>query len=101
MKYFAAKVTRYFSFENPKRNDILKDRTEHRLRWPDRAYRPQSYRVVESKPGLARLEYTTKYTSRRGGEVKKGTATNLVTVVREDGEPRVASIQAVPKKKKG
>lgn len=80
MKFFAAKVDKYFETPNADAAMILADRKDHRARWPIRRYRPQTYRVVNLIPGGLRVEYVTKYEHTRGKTTKTGDIKNLLTL---------------------
>lgn len=98
MKYFAPKVTRYFNVSEPTHEKILADRVAHRKRWPVRQYLPQSYRVLEVRPGELKVEYLTKYEHHRGKEIKRDSIRNWVTlqIVRQN-QFQIVEIQAASK----
>ena len=102
LKYYAPKVSPYFSLSNASRDDIFKDKTRFYKKWTTRRNRLVEFTIVDkyTKNGInyCSLTETIEWESQSSSESKSGTSVASIELKSENNRFQITSIYTLSNK---
>jgi len=93
--YYAANVTKYFSFTNPSHQDIYRDNVKYCKRWPYLSYTLNSFDITRNynEYGIEYADVTIYYSYEVSNSKKSstGSSSQYMTLILENGRIKVKS----------